>query len=118
MSNTKCDICDENQVCLDGKCQTCFTEKAVLQAITKLQKKRKIRVGELKFSLNDNEGIVSQPLRKRTKLNDACDAMRGFVALCDNLSDPSIVREFHFGLRVSLTIPVDESIDDESSEHS
>lgn len=106
--------------CNDTKCTHCAFEEvktdAIINAIDKLRKKRKLTVGGLSFSLRDNDIVMDETPAKRTKTEQICEAMDSFSNLCRNLSNPESIKEFHFGLRVSLTLPVDESVEDDNGQ--
>lgn len=112
-----CDICKGRN---DPKCIQCSYEEAkidaVIGAIEKLNKKRKLSVGGITFSLEDAGKISSEPAKKKTKLGEVCQTLDKFAALCKSIEDPRQVKELHLGLRISLTFPnTDTSVDEESS---
>jgi hypothetical protein len=112
-----CDTCKESS---DPKCIQCSYEEAkidaVIDAIDRLKRKRKLNIGGIQFSLDESNEIIREPAKKKTKLGEVCQTLDKFASLCKSIEDPRQVKELHLGLRISLTFPnVDESVDDESS---
>lgn len=121
MSTPEYPLCDNCKDSNDPKCIQCSYEEAkidaVIDAIEKLSKKRKLNVGGIQFSLDESNEIVREPAKKKTKLGEVCQTIDKFASLCRSIEDPRQVKELHLGLRISLTFPnlVDESVDEDSS---
>lgn len=112
-----CDTCKESN---DPKCIQCSYEEAkidaVIDAIDRLKRKRKLNIGGIQFSLDESNEIIREPAKKKTKLGEACQVLGKFASLCKSIEDPRRVKELQLGLRISLTFSnVDGSVDEESS---
>lgn len=112
-------VCAECKDSKGPKCMQCAFEEvktdAIINSINKLRKKRKLNIGGMTFTL-ENGDIITETAAKRTKTEQICEAMESFSALCKNLEDPNSIKEFRLGLRISLTFPVEKSVDEETDQ--